>query len=190
MSSLNKVLIFTAGVAIGVAASWKFFENKYKKIAQEEIDSVKEVFSRREKEKAETAEETSEDSEPEPTDEEVEEYLNLVQELGYTNEEKGGVTVKKPYIIPPDEFGEHPNYGAESLTYYADGVLTDDFDNPIENVEAMVGEESLTHFGEYEDDSVFVRNDEHKTDYEILRDERNFSDIPKRTPYTVYDDEA
>ena len=50
MSSLNKVLIFTAGVAIGVAASWKFFENKYKKIAQEEIDSVKEVFSRREKE--------------------------------------------------------------------------------------------------------------------------------------------
>ena len=188
MSSFNKVLIFTAGIAVGVVASWKFFENKYKKIAQEEIDSVKEVFSRREKEKAESAEESSEDAEPEISEEEVEEYSNFVRDLGYTNEEKGGVAMKKPYVIPPDEFGEHPNYGTESLTYYADGVLTDDFDNPIEDVEAMVGKDSLTHFGEYEDDSVFVRNEDHKTDYEILRDERNFSDIPKKTPYTVYDE--
>ena len=32
-------------------------------------------------------------------------------------------------------------------------------------------------FGEYEDDAVFVRNDAHKTDYEILYDPRNYSDV-------------
>ena len=39
----------------------------------------------------------------------------------------------------------------------------------------VVGMESLTHFGEYEDDSVFVRNDRLKCDYEILMDERTYS---------------
>lgn len=185
---MNRIIIFTAGVAIGIAASWKFFENKYKKIAQEEIDSVKEVFSRREKDNSDSTDENTDDAEEEIVDETFQEYSTLVNDLGYTNEKKGGVTVNnRPYVIPPEEFGES-DYGTESLTYYADGILTDDFDNPIEDVEAMVGEDSLTHFGEYEDDSVFVRNDGHKTDYEILRDERNFSDIPKRTPYTVYDE--
>lgn len=192
MDSINKIVIFTAGVAIGVAASWKFFENKYKKIAQEEIDSVKEVFSRKEKTEKEEAAKPEEEDEAEVDDQEVVEYSKVINNLGYSkeiaNDEKGGVTVARaPYVIPPDEFGEDPEYGTESLTYYADGVLTDDFDHEIEDVESMVGEESLTHFGEYEEDSVFVRNEEHKTDYEILRDERKFSDVPKRTSYSVND---
>ena len=73
------------------------------------------------------------------------------------------------------------------MTDYADGVLTDDWDHPIEDVEGLVGVESLTHFGEYEEDSVYVRNDRYKTDYEILKDLRNFSEIPNHD-YTVHDE--
>lgn len=189
-STISKMFIFSAGVAIGVAASWKFFETKYKKIAQEEIDSVKEVFSfKKEKsEPTESNENNTEDEESEPmfTDEEVKEYLEFVRDLGYTNEEKGVDNMnKKPYVITPDEFGELADYGTESLMYYADGVLTDDFDNPIEDIGAMVVEDYADHFGEYEDDSVFVRNENHKTDYEILRDERNFSEIYNSKTYPV-----
>ena len=86
----------------------------------------------------------------------------------------------RPYVICPEEFGEMDEYETESLTYYADGVLTDDFDNEIEDVDDLVGEESLSTFGDYEDDSVFVRNDKYKTDYEILLDDRKFSEIIRK----------
>ena len=47
----------------------------------------------------------------------------------------------------------------------------------------VVGLESLAHFGEYEDDSVFVRNDRLKCDYEILLDQRTCSDVIKQRPH-------
>lgn len=90
-----------------------------------------------------------------------------------TYKEKGGDIVNRPYVIKPEEFG-NGDYETVSFTYYSDGVLTDDFDNPIEDIDYYVGEESLDHFGEYEDDSVFVRNDNLKTDFEILLVEESY----------------
>ena len=60
------------------------------------------------------------------------------------------------------------DYDLVSLEYYADKVLVDEDDHPIQDVEYMVGEDSLEHFGEYEEDAVYVRNDLIKTDFEIL----------------------
>ena len=82
-------------------------------------------------------------------------------------------------VIDPEEFGDEEDYDQVNLTYYADGVLTDDFDNPIEDVEAMVGDYALNSFGDFEPDAVHVRNDATKTYYEILRDERNFADLKR-----------
>ena len=83
----------------------------------------------------------------------------------------------KPYVIHPDDFGDDYNtitlvcYNDKVVTTYDTGeVLTD------EEVEKLVGLDSLSRFGEYEEDSVFVRNDSIKVDYEILRDEENYSD--------------
>ena len=47
----------------------------------------------------------------------------------------------------------------------------------ISDVDNVVGKDSLSKFGEYEPDSVYVRNDREKTDYEILADTRCYSDI-------------
>ena len=44
--TISNAFIFVAGAAIGSLATWKFIETKYRRIAQEEIDSVKEAFSR------------------------------------------------------------------------------------------------------------------------------------------------
>ena len=41
------VIMFAAGAAIGSAVTWKILKDKYEKIVQEEIKSVKEVFSDR-----------------------------------------------------------------------------------------------------------------------------------------------
>lgn len=189
-NTINKIFIFSAGVAIGVAASWKFFETKYKKIAQEEIDSVKEVFSvkKNESEQTNTKPMTRMSiKEAKEKEQELDEYNDLMNDLGYTNKEKGEDDVcKDPYIISPEEFGELADYDTESLTYFdSNNILTDDFENPIEDIGAMVVEDFAEHFGEYEDDSVFVRNEYRKTDYEILRDERNFKDVHNSKTYPV-----
>lgn len=184
----NKVFIFAAGAVIGSAVTWKLLKDKYAKIAQEEIDSVKEVFSKK-KNGPNTIDGVIETKEVKT--ETLQSFKDKVQELGYTNysdiskdEEGGSDMIDKPYVIEPEEFGEN-DYETVSLTYYADGVLADDRDNVVEDVESMVGVESLNHFGEYEDDSVFVRNDRLETDYEILMDLRKFSEVVKVNPNRV-----
>lgn len=185
MSKFTHVVAFAFGAAVGSIAAWKLLKTKYENWAQDEIDSVIETFSakRFEPKKFETQQGKTEETEDEgptektlTTDELRERFNEIVKEKEYTNEE-GGVKPMwndEPYVISPSEFGENDDYETISLTYYADGVLTDDNDEVIEDVDSIVGEESLTHFGEYEEDSVFVRNDELKCDYEILRDYRHY----------------
>lgn len=184
---LNKVFIFAAGAVIGSVATWKFVKNKYEKIAKEEIDSVKKNYAQRsleeqmEKDFTEGCEGIKNEMREikDIVDSEVDRLKTVLNENGYVNystlkEEK--VTTMNPYVISPDEFSENEDYETESLTYYSDGILADDRDNIID-IDMVVGRDSLNHFGEYEDDSVFVRNEELKTDYEILLDTRRYSDI-------------
>lgn len=172
---MNKIFIFTLGAAFGSVLTWKLVKDKYARIAQEEIDSVKEVFSRRNKQKEPVEEK---DEEPVPTSEDVSEYKSIINNCGYSVVERVETMHDKPYVIAPEFFGEDHDYETISLTYYADGVLTDENNCIIDpgEIESLIGEESLDHFGEYEDDSVFVRNEERKTDYEILAVSGNYDD--------------
>ena len=172
---MNKIFIFTLGAAVGSVVTWKLVKDKYARIAQEEIDSVKEVFSKRNKPE-ESVEEKDEEPVPEP--EEVAEYKSIINNCGYSVVERVETMHDKPYVIEPEIFGENPDYETISLTYYADGVLTDEKNCIIDpgEIESLIGEESLDHFGEYEDDSVFVRNEERKIDYEILAVPGNYDD--------------
>ena len=79
------------------------------------------------------------------------------------------VSSVKPYVISPDEYGCAEGYDMIDLTYYADGVLADETDEIVEDVEGTIGTDSLRRFGEYEHDAVHVRNDVRRIDYEILR---------------------
>lgn len=58
-------------------------------------------------------------------------------------------------------------------------MLADECGEEVDDVEEIVGD-GLEHFGEYEEDSVFVRNDAKRCDYEILKDLRNFSDVKRK----------
>lgn len=183
--TLNKVIIFAVGAAIGSAVTWKIVKTKYEQIANEEIESVKERFRNKKISVAEPEDEEPKDETEngsEDINKESVEYNKILDENGYRNysslnesEKEEKKDMGEPYVISPDEF-DTEDYETESLTYYADGVLTDMYDNIIEDIEGMVGEDSLNHFGEYEDDSVFVRNDATRTDYEILLDSDNYYD--------------
>ena len=185
--TLSNLFIFTAGAAIGSAVTWKLVKDKYARLAQEEIEAVREVYMKHDHDaNNDTVQEKPVVTEtvPEFTEQERIDYANIANAYSNNNEKGVPAPVKRPYVISPDDF-EDSEYPAVSLTYYADGVVEDDFYNVLsdDEIEEKVGRDSLNHFGEYEEDSVFVRNEEEETDYEILRDSRKYSDVPKKIPY-------
>lgn len=187
-NTLSKVLIFVAGAAVGSVVTWKLVETKYKKLADEEIKSVKEVFGMMHVE--ETSEATVEVEEEDiPEEQTIEQARDILRENGYTNYsltpdeiEQKMKDVEKPYVIPPEEYGELYDYDTIELTYYADGILADDGNEPIDDIDAVVGFDSLSRFGEFEDDSVHVRNDILKVDYEILLSIERYEDVVRVGP--------
>ena len=194
MNKIVPVITFIAGAALGAVATWQFTKKQYEQRVQEEVESVKKVFSERydTKPAKDEAEEENEEEDPKSSGylgekPSVMEYAAELLKLRYKPDEEDTVEDKEilpgPVVIPPDEFGEDEAYEKISLTYYADGVLADETDKPVKDVDTFVGEESLTHFGEWEDDSVFVRNDRFKRYYEILLDQRKYSDVVEQYPY-------
>lgn len=181
---MNKGIVgaiaFVLGGAIGSLVTWKVIEKKYEEKAQEEIDSVKEAYSRkmasknRELKKVYIPEEPSEPekSKTKPLSSIVNDYApsnDRPDYSAYSSAKQEGVPENKPYVITAEEFGEFEDYEKIELSYYElSNVLTDDMDEPVENPDRVVGLESLEHFGDYTD-AVYVRNDRLKCDYEILR---------------------
>ena len=175
-------VMFAAGSAVGSVATWQYTKKKYEQIAQNEIDSVKDTFSRikKDQEKNKEPEEPKKpinDEKPTITVADRIDYSSIIKDSGYANEKETVMDSKKPYIITPDEFGELDEYDTLSLVYYADKYLATYDGEIVEDIEETIGFESLNHFGEYEDDTVFVRNDVLKHDYEIMQDENKFEDI-------------
>lgn len=182
---MNNKLAFVLGLAIGGAAgtfaSWRILKNKYKKIADEEIASMREVLT---KQLVDKPEEKAKEQEPEQEPKKIpavpEEYIQITKK--YTNGEEFSVSKdQRPYVIDPEEFGDHEEYETQTLIYYADGVVAEFSGDIVEDVGAKIGADSLTHFDENEDDpdTVYVRNDVLKYDYEILRDAGKFSAMIK-----------
>lgn len=196
-------LTFILGAAGGSFVTYKLLKNKYEEIAQEEIDSVKEMY-RNAQEDAELDKSENEGDDPFIYDPkkmakksidkpDIMEYSKKVEKLNYSEYSKSKISDKlevgpdpkdtdDPYVISPEEFGEDDTYDTINLTYYADGVLADENDEEVENVDGTIGLDSLETFGTYEDDSVHVKNDRLRAYYEILRDERNYKDVMAGRP--------
>lgn len=193
MNGFGKFLLFSAGAAVGGFVAWKILDKKYKEIADEKIASIKEVYSKKYGENEEICGENKENIDADISKTDVEDkkevgadtLRKVVDDLGYTSystlDDKKGETVKKcnAYVIPPESFDEE-GYRTISLVYYADKVLAYESGKVIEKPDEVVGAGSLSTFGDYEDDSVFVRNDDLKVDYEILADERTYSSVYKK----------
>lgn len=196
MSKINFAM-FLAGATVGAAGAWFYCKRYYEQVAQEEIDSVKAAFAERKpdalKNVKKDIEENVNDSNKQKADmaklkPDLVNYAAKLQEQGYTNysgigeqsenkkNEEDETVVDEPYVIAPEEFGEE-SYTTISLTYYSDGILADDEDERVENIEDTVGSDFAEHFGDYEEDSVHIRNDRRRCDYEICKDNRTFAAV-------------
>lgn len=188
-SKVSFILGTIIGAGIGVAGTYSYFKDKYEKLAEKDFNSRR-VFDEDKKDESEepVAEKTADSRTVDKPS--IAEYAARLQKEGYVNysdmqdkKQKQEIGVDKPYVIQPSYFGEFDDYEKISLTYTADGVLLDDMNEIVDDIEETVGEDSLEHFGEYEDDSVYVRNDAKKCDYEILLDQRNYQEIFETQPH-------
>lgn len=194
---LINVLMFATGAAIGSLVTWKVVKAKYERIAQEEIDSVKETWSRMVREESESyeADEGSEEDDSEENDVVMVEYDPVKHEYHKLTTKYSGAGedaengeegegddvpyVDGPYVITPDDFADG-NYDHEaiSLTYFADGILANDWFETFD-IEETIGEKALEQF---DDDVVHVRNKRLLADYEVVRDPRNYADVVADDP--------
>lgn len=178
--STGHIIALVTGAAIGSAVTYKITKDKFAKLFDKELENMREYYLGLKQslgiydsdEKEEPIQEV-ESEKPSVIDAETiitNFNYSVYQESGEEGLVRKNAERYKPYIIPPDLFGNDDSYDTETLTYYSDGVLTDDQDNPIEDIQGMIGNDSLMHFGEYEPDAVYVRNDRLKIDFEILLD--------------------
>lgn len=185
------------GGAVGYLVAKKALEKRYQALANEEIESVKEVYARRNK------------TEGYATPGDVLKTQEKLEKLGYVSEvpaeELGKAFVKKvlkrtetedavveetvtvetnvfkapendptiPYLIDADIFMLNQNeWQQHTLTYYEeDNVLVDDQDIPLDDVNALVGKDNLTAFGEVDGldkNVVYIRNEVNEVDFEIV----------------------
>ena len=197
-NGLKNLFIFAAGAVVGAVAGIKLAKDRIQQDAQEEIEEVREYYKSKEKKEVEkTVDEV--DDEPLVTDVDVEKYHYIVDESGYVNytkyakecdenKKEGDIVDDKydaPFTIDVEEYGENQGYDTMTLTYFADGVLVDEDDDLVDN--ALVGVDNLKIFEEFDGcQTIYVRNDEWQMDFEIVKDDWNYSDL-QDAPYTDSD---
>ena len=179
---MKGLLIFAAGLAVGAVAGAVIVKNKVLADAKAEIDEVREYYRESRGQKDEHVEEVKEVEKKEYELKDIQikdEHTNYSQitKMYMSKDEHQTPMYDDPFVIDPSEFGENPEYDTETLTYFADGVLVDDVDDVIEEPDIVVGLENLKVFEEFGATTVYVRNDIYKTDYEIIRDDWNYSDL-------------
>jgi hypothetical protein len=196
MSKLFPAITFAVGAAVGSAVAWYFAKTKYERIAQDEIDSVKQAFvsvfdwnsADKDGDEVETSETRTAPEEKaalakeKPAIETV--YKSVLNREGYVNySDVNKATDEKdhadqPYLIDPDNVEEFDDYMHIDLTYYVNNdILADDLDEIVDDPDNVVGTEFKGNFGLYESEMAFVRNDRLKADYEIYYDPRDYYEV-------------
>ena len=196
---MKKLLIFLLGAGAGSAITWYITKETYKKIADEEIESVVEKFKERENEinnmvKGISDEnpnlnykESNEDiSQPEQNKVvDINSFKQIVKDenyqVGVDTGNGGDYTIMTqelpekiaPYIISEDEYG-NADYEEKTLMLCADNILLDEGDEIIDP-ESIIGD-TLNHFNKY-DEYLYVRDDNEQMDYIIVRSEKVSSEI-------------
>ena len=181
----KNMLYFVAGCITGAAVAGMYLKDKFAAIAQEEIDSIKDEYAVRTEE--ETSEKEDDEEESNLHSSMIQDYKRTVEDAGYVNyndiskkETKTKKTKKEcSHIeyIDPDESGEELEYDRIELTLYSDGTLADDCDEIVDDVNLTVGADFMSHIGEFEAGVVHVKNNKLHAYYEVITDDRSYSDV-------------
>lgn len=185
---MKSILTFIAGLAIGVGVTYVIQKNRYEEMVKEEIDDLrdhmKEKKTKVSSEYGDTCDDKKETEECDFNEERLKrevEYEHELKKHNYTsNDDSETEKFNAPYVVTPEEFASLSGWEVISYNYYDDDIIANDDNEELdeENISWTLGmstEEVQAQFGIYEDDSVYVRNEQLKTDFEILRQNENYT---------------
>ena len=184
-NTVKACIIFAAGAVLGAVSAVTIVKERYESLAQIEIETMRKYYREKMHQQEEKVQEEKVQEEPVSEEKKYEDITNIYK--GDTVEEKSFVEegddkvidpYDTPYIISVEEFGEEIDYDTMTLTYFEDKVLVDDVDDVIDDQDTLVGLENLKIFEEFPGcTTIYVRNDIWKTDFEIIKDDWNWSDL-------------
>ena len=192
---MKKGFIFLGGLITGAVMTYFAMKNKCEEYIQNEIKEVKDELHNRHNDDendvidVDKTEEVNDTEEVKDTEnvENHQEYNELINEYAPENEVEINEIKREndprfAHIVTPEDFGSIEGYDYDSLYWHPNNVVTNNTDTEIidsdelYNLVGMSWSEIKSHFGEYEDDTVFVRNNDLKCDYEILRTIEDFEE--------------
>lgn len=181
-NEIKTIVTFVAGALTGAGIAWKFLENR----KNEEIEAIRNDY--KEYYDALEANHTISDVddisyEYEPTEEDKIDYASIIKVNDYKTTEKeiapGESEDVTPmiYSISSDEYDCLEGHVAESLTYYDDGILTDENDLPLspDEIARQIGFEMLDLF-DRDTTAIYIRNEILNIDYEIIKVDSRYED--------------
>lgn len=187
MNKIFYALSFVLGGVVGSLVTLKYAEKKYRKIADEEVESVKAEFSKNKKIfMDEVKTEVLANVAKEKPD--ILNYSSILNKEGYADKKESTVTEDKdtePYQIHEAKFGEFEDYSLETLKYYSSNdIFTDDLDETLEDLSVIPADDIREFFKEHKGtDCVYIRNEKLKTDYEVLLVLISYDEVLAENPY-------
>ena len=186
---MKKGFIFLGGLITGAVITYFTMKNKCEEYIQKEIKEVKDELHNRHNDVENEIIDVEETEEVKDTEdaENHQEYNDIINEYAPSNEVEINEIEREDdprfaHIVTPEDFGSIEGYDYDSLYWHPNNVVTNNTDtesihpDELYNLVGMSWSEIESHFGEYEDDTVFVRNNDLKCDYEILRTIEDFEE--------------
>lgn len=180
MKKINIVASVAASALCG-AASW-FATNMYwKRRNQKEVEAVREGLKEFYEERLKAKDEQVKASETTMPD------VCELRKGTITSASARRVETKEPaqdqnesiYIIKPEEYGDNAGWDKLSYLYFPDPdkYVNATYDVPVDDEEianTLKGLNVATHFGEFEEDAVYVRNEDLKLDVAVYLSDKDF----------------
>ena len=204
MKGLTGVIIFVSGAVCGAVGSLFYLRGEFKKKVEEEVAArdmaIRELKRQRDegqRELRETNRKTNEKistelskrlgyssdnvsalvrNEPR-THSAASESKSEEREDEFSDSPKEG-PADEPYDVSPDDFMlGHKEFDKTSLIFYrGDGVLCNEEGDTIEDINYILGENWERAVGKYEDSVAYIRNEKAGADYEVICEDRCYTD--------------
>ena len=184
-----KIAIFSFGVGVGVLGSIKYFDQKYQKLADEEIESVKQSMHRWTMKQDLGPLEEKTDIPETPVKDTLTSYSSAVdlETKNYSEyyapkkvEEAQTLSPKEdePFDISVEEYEEDNEFQKVTLNLYLeDGILCYEESEGLAEENGTVGAENLDDFVRTSFSSAYFRNPKEGIDYEVIKVDGSYKEL-------------
>ena len=189
---MNKLLIFLGGAAVGGLTATIYFKRKIDSLEEEYQKIATDAYNKYVSDFNIEVSYPHDDNQiisdiPNKgyalgidTANDYDKYTEIVKE--YNNQEENETEDNiMPYIITPEEYGDDDNYDTKVLTAFTDKVVLDE-DNCMVDI-GYFGDaiNKKIYSKKNKDTSIFVRDENEKVDYEIIKESISFEEYSKLT---------